>query len=61
MGCESANEKRHQKVQTQQKNISLSDTEKAILECKTCRDKISKYIRNLEQKESKSREKAKEL
>ena len=61
MGCESANEKRHQKVQTQQKNISLSDTERAILECKTCRDKISKYIRNLEQKESKSREKAKEL
>ena len=61
MGCESANEKRYQKNYTQPNNVSLSDTEKAILECKTCRDKISKYIRNLEQKETKSREKAKEL
>ena len=61
MGCESANEKRHQKNYTQTKNLSLSDTEKAILECKTCRDKIRKYISNLEQKETKSREKAIEL
>ncbi len=60
MGCESANEKRHQ-VRSQQKNITLSETEKAILECKSCRDNISKYIRNLEQKEIKSKEKAKDL
>ena len=62
MGCESANEKRHQVHNNQQKkNITLTETEKAILECKACRDKISKYIRNLEQKQIKSREKAKEL
>ena len=62
MGCESANENRHlQKNHNQKKNITLSDTEKATLECKSCRDKIKKYIRNLEQKENKSREKAKEL
>ena len=61
MGCESANEKRHQVRNNQTKNIMLTETEKAILECKSCRDKISKYIRNLEQKEIKSREKAKEL
>jgi len=61
MGCESANEKRHQVRNNQTKNITLTETEKAILECKSCRDKISKYIRNLEQKEIKSREKAKEL
>ena len=58
MGCESANEKRHQVRNNQSNNITLTETEKAILECKSCRDKISKYIRNLEQKEIKSREKA---
>ena len=63
MGCESANEKRHQQqqIKAQQKNIQLSETENAIIQCKTCRDKIKKYIRNLEQKEIKSKEKAKEL
>ena len=61
MGCESANEKRHQVRNNQSNNITLTETEKAILECKSCRDKISKYIRNLEQKEKKSREKAKGL
>ena len=60
MGCESSNEKRHQ-MHNQRKNVTLSETEKAVLECKTCRDKIKKYIRNLEQKEVKAKEKAKEL
>ena len=59
MGCESANEERIRKRQN--KPVSLNDTEKAILECKTCRDKIKKYINNLKQKEEKSRDKAKEL
>ena len=61
MGCESANEKRHQKTNQVKKDVSLSETEQAILQCKTCRDKIKKYIRNLEQKEEKLREKAKDL
>ena len=62
MGCESANEKRHQQqVKNQHKNVTLSETENAIIQCKTCRDKIKKYIRNLEQKEIKAKEKAKEL
>ena len=62
MGCESSNEKRHQKTnQVKKKEVSLSETEQAILQCKTCRDKIKKYIRNLEQKEEKLREKAKDL
>ncbi len=63
MGCESANENRHQnrnKIR-QTNNITLNETEQAILECKTCRDKIKKYIKKLEAKETKSREKAKEL
>ena len=60
MGCESSNEKRHQ-MHNQRKNVTLSETERAILECKTCRDNIKKYIRNLEQKEVKSKEKAKDL
>ena len=62
MGCESANEKRHLKnQQNQKKNITLSESEKVILDCKTCRDNIKKYIRSLELKEIKSKEKAKEL
>ena len=43
------------------KEIPLNETEKAILECKTCRDKISKYIKRLSKKQTKSRDKAKEL
>ena len=67
MGCESANEKRlqqkinNQQINNQRKNVTLSETENAIIQCKTCRDKIKKYIRSLEQKEIKSKEKAKEL
>ena len=61
MGCESANENRYQKVLNKNKNVSLTNTEQAILQCKQCRDKIKAYIRNLEKKENKSKEKAKEL
>ena len=61
MGCESANQKRHLRNQTQVKKVTLTEADKAILDCKTCRDKIKRYIKNLEQKEQKSREKAKEL
>ena len=43
------------------KEIQLNETEKAILECKTCRDKISRYIKQLNNKKNKSRDKAKEL
>jgi len=43
------------------KEIQLNETEKAILDCKTCRDKIKKYINRLSNKQKKSREKAKEL
>jgi len=59
MGCDSVTEKHHE--YNQKKNITLSETDKAILECKTCRDNIKKYIRNLENKEAKAREKAKSL
>ena len=45
----------------ERKEIKLTDAEQAILECKTCRDKISKYIKRLSNKQMKSREKAKEL
>ena len=40
---------------------TINETEKAILECKTCRDKINRYIKRLSNKKMKSREKAKEL
>ena len=62
MGCESANEKKHLKnsaLPIQQ--VKLTQSENAILQCKSCRDKIKKYIRSLEQKEEKSRNKVKEL
>jgi len=45
----------------QKKTIQLNDIEKAILDCKTCRDKIKQYIKRLSKKQSNSREKAKEL
>ena len=41
--------------------VKLSPEEKAIVDCKLCRDKINAYIRRLEVREKKSREKAKEL
>ena len=43
MGCESSNEKRHQ-MHNQRKNVTLSETERAILECKTCRDNIKNIL-----------------
>ena len=41
--------------------VRLTPEEKAIVDCKLCRDKINAYIRRLEVREKKSREKAKEL
>lgn len=61
MGCESSNEKRHLKNSAQKTVVQLSPTEKAILDCKSCRDKIKRYIKNLEQKEQRSKLKVKEL
>ena len=61
MGCESANENRYQKSLNKNKNVPLTNIEQAILQCKQCRDRIKGYIRNLEKKENKSKEKAKEL
>ena len=43
------------------KPVTLSETEKALLECKQCRDKIKNFIKNLEIREQKTRDKAKEL
>ena len=60
MGCESSNEKRHLR-NSAQKTVQLSPTERAILDCKSCRDKINRYIKNLEQKKQKSLSKVKEL
>ena len=45
----------------ERKPVKLDETENAILQCKTCRDKIKKYIKRLEQRSNKCREKAKEL
>ena len=60
MGCESANEKRHVR-NSANKQVQLTAIEKAILDCKSCRDRIKKYIKSLEQKEEKSMNKVKEL
>ena len=59
MGCESSTEKRQLRNSSQR--VTLSQTEKAILDCKSCRDKIKKYIKSLEIKEQKSMDKVKEL
>ena len=45
----------------ERKPVKLDETEKAILECKQCRDKIKQYIKKLSQREKKCHEKAKEL
>ena len=60
MGCESSNEKRHVR-NSANKQVQLTEIEKAILDCKSCRDRIKKYIKSLEQKEEKSMNKVKEL
>jgi hypothetical protein len=60
MGCESSTEKR-QIRNSSKRQVTLSQTEKVILDCKSCRDKIKKYIKSLEMKEQKSMNKVKEL
>ena len=45
----------------EEREVKLTPEEKAIIDCKTCSDKISSYIRRLSVREKKSREKAKEL
>lgn len=45
----------------EEREVKLTPEEKAIIDCKKCRDKISSYIRRLSVREKKSREKAKEL
>lgn len=55
--CNSMNEGRREK----KRNVELNETEKAILDCKSCRDKIKGYIRGLEKNELKTKEKAKDL
>ena len=45
----------------EEREVKLTPEEKTIIDCKTCRDKISSYIRRLSVREKKSREKAKEL
>ena len=42
------------------KTAEINQEEKAILECKICRDKIKKYIKSLEKNATLKREKAKE-
>ena len=60
MGCESANENRHLR-NSNRNQVQLSQTEKAILDCKSCRDKIKRYIKSLEQKSENSMNKVREL
>ena len=60
MGCESANENRHLR-NSNHNQVQLSQTEKAILDCKSCRDKIKRYIKSLEQKSENSMTKVREL
>ena len=53
-------DKKKRKVR-ERKPIQLNQTETTILECKQCRDKIKQYIKRLNQRETKCREKAKNL
>ena len=46
---------------TKKKEVVLDESEKAILECKKCRDKIKSYINRLSNRAKKSTEKTKEL
>ena len=47
--------------ETKRKPVTLNDTENAILQCKSCRDKIKQYIKRLEKRQNSCQEKAKEL
>ena len=42
------------------KEVKLDNSESAILDCKMCRDKIKKYIKNLEKNANTKKENAKE-
>ena len=60
MGPCSSNKKPKKEIQHIHKVSSMTDnTEKTILECKMCRDKIKTYIKSLEKNELLKREKAK--
>jgi len=60
MGPCSSNKKPKKEIKHIHKVSSMTDnTEKTILECKMCRDKIKTYIKSLEKNELLKREKAK--
>lgn len=46
---------------SKRKKLVLTETEKALLDCKTCRDKISQYIKRLEKRAKMTLLKTKEL
>ena len=60
MGCESATEERRNRIGNNNQ-ITMTDTDKALLDCKICRDKISQYIKRLESRKLKTRQKAKDF
>ena len=60
MGCESANEGRQDRI-GKNNQITVNESERALLECKVCRDKISQYIKRLEARKLKTRQKAKDF
>lgn len=61
--CTSANDSKEDKPKAKQsiKVNQLSQEDKAMIECKQCRDKIKSYIRSGEKMVQKKKEKAKEL
>jgi len=52
---------RNERRVRERKPVKLNETETAILQCKTCRDKIKQYIKKLEKRQKDCREKAKQL
>ena len=61
--CNSSNDTKEEKPKAKQsiKVNQLSQEDKAMIECKQCRDKIKAYIRNGEKMVQKKKEKVKEL
>ena len=55
------NSDRKERKVRERKPVTLTETETAILQCKTCRDKIKQYIKKLEKRQKDCREKAKQL
>ena len=55
------NSDRKERKVRERKPVTLNETETAILQCKTCRDKIKQYIKKLEKRQKDCREKAKQL